>query len=137
MKNRRGLYLAVVLVSFLTLFALEDVRSSMAEVINIGYTGPLSGGAAKYGRNNLEGLEMAVDEMNTAGGIAVGGKNYTFKVISLDDRYRPADAVTNARRLVELHKPPFIFCPHSGVILGKFNKLNPGGKGWRCSFNRS
>ena len=96
----------------------------MGEVINVGYTGPLSGGAAKYGQNNLDGLKMAVDEINEAGGISVAGKAYTFKVISLDDRYRPADAVTNARRFVELHKPPFIFCPHSGGILGmlKFNE---------------
>jgi branched-chain amino acid transport system substrate-binding protein len=124
MSERRWLYLAVALASVLGLLVLENVRPAMGEVINIGYTGPLSGGAAKYGRNNLEGLEMSVDEMNAAGGITVTGKKYTFKVISLDDRYRPADAVTNARRLVELHKPPFIFCPHSGGILGmlKFNE---------------
>jgi len=98
--------------------------SGAAEVINVGYTGPLSGGAAKYGQNNLDGLKMAVDEINEAGGVSVAGKTYTFKVNSLDDRYRPADAVTNARRFVELQKPPFIFCPHSGGILGmlKFNE---------------
>ncbi len=105
-------------------WVLGSAGSTAAETIPIGYTGPLSGGAAKYGQNNLDGLKMAVDEMNEAGGISVGGKAYTFKVVSLDDRYRPADAVTNARRLVELHRPPFIFCPHSGGILGilKFNE---------------
>jgi len=124
MKKRRGLYLVVALVSVFAVFAFEGVKPAMGEVVNIGYTGPLSGGAAKYGRNNLEGLEMAVDEINAAGGITVAGKKYTFKVISLDDRYRPADTVTNARRLVELYKPPFIVCPHSGGILGmlKFNE---------------
>jgi branched-chain amino acid transport system substrate-binding protein len=124
MKRVEGIFLWVAFLGVLSVFALGDFRPAMGEVINVGYTGPLSGGAAKYGRNNLEGLEMAVDEMNAAGGIIVAGKKYTFKVISLDDRYRPADAVTNARRLVELHKPPFIFCPHSGGILGmlKFNE---------------
>jgi branched-chain amino acid transport system substrate-binding protein len=124
MIERRWLYLGVVLASVLGLWVFEDVGPAMGEVINIGYTGPLSGGAAKYGRNNLEGLEMAVDELNAGGGITVTGKKYTFKVIALDDRYKPADTVTNARRLVELHKPPFIFCPHSGGILGmmKFNE---------------
>ncbi len=97
---------------------------ALADVLNIGYSGPLSGGAAKYGRNNLQGLEMAVEEINAAGGLTIGGKKYTLKVISLDDRYKPADTVTNARRLVELYKPPFIFCPHAGGILGmlKFNE---------------
>jgi branched-chain amino acid transport system substrate-binding protein len=117
----------VIIVSFLGIFGLllfGPIQIVPAETINIGYTGPLSGGAAKYGRNCLEGITMAVDEINQAGGISVGGKAYTFKVISLDDRYRPADTVTNARRFVELHKPPFIFCPHSGGILGilKFNE---------------
>lgn len=109
---------------FLAGWGAAEWAPAAAEVINIGYTGPLSGGAAKYGRNNLEGLEMAAEEINAAGGIAVAGKKYTFKVVALDDRYRPADAVTNARRLVELHKPPIIVCPHSGGILGllKFNE---------------
>lgn len=113
-----------VLIIIILTSLMGNLSILLADVINVGYTGPLSGGAAKYGRNNLEGLEMAVEEMNAAGGITVGGKKYTFKVIALDDRYKPADTVTNARRLIELHKPPFIFCPHAGGILGmlKFNE---------------
>jgi len=123
MKNKR-LVLMLALLSILMGSAYLDIKPVQAEVINIGFTGPLSGGAAKYGKNNLEGLQMAVDEINAAGGITVGGKNYTFKVIALDDRYKPADSVTNARRMVELNKPPIIVCVHSGGILGllKFNE---------------
>jgi branched-chain amino acid transport system substrate-binding protein len=40
----------------------SSVRIAAAEIVNVGYTGPLSGGAAKYGQNNLDGLRMAVDE---------------------------------------------------------------------------
>ena len=119
-KRRFGIRLGIILL--IALLGIIPVWA--ADEIKVGYTGPLSGGAAKYGRNILEGLEMAVGELNEAGGITIAGKKYTFKVISLDDRYKPADTVTNARRLIELHKPPFIFCPHSGGILGllRFNE---------------
>jgi branched-chain amino acid transport system substrate-binding protein len=122
-RKERMAFMACFLMIF-GWWLIHSVQNAAAEIIHVGYTGPLSGGAAKYGQNNLDGLKMAVDEINEGGGISVGGKTYTLKVISLDDRYRPADTVTNARRLVELHKPPFIFCPHSGGILGmlKFNE---------------
>ena len=124
MNRKEGRAFIVCFLMILGGWILGCAEGAAAEIINVGYTGPLSGGAAKYGQNNLDGLKMAVDEMNEAGGISVGGKAYTFKVTWLDDRYRPADAVTNARRLVERQKPPFIFCPHSGGILGilKFNE---------------
>ena len=86
------------------------------EIVNIGYTGPLSGGAAQYGKNVLSGIEMGVDEVNAAGGVRIKGKTYKFKVIALDDQYNPAQSAINGRRLVEQDKTPVIFCPHSGGI---------------------
>ena len=86
MKRKKGLVFIVSFLSILGLLVFGPTRIAPAETINIGYTGPLSGGAAKYGRNNLEGLEMAVDEINAGGGIQVAGKQYTFKVVALDDR---------------------------------------------------
>jgi branched-chain amino acid transport system substrate-binding protein len=44
------------------------------EVIKLGFTGPLSGGSAKYGKNSEAGLLMAMEEINGKGGIAVAGK---------------------------------------------------------------
>ncbi|HCX01664.1 MAG TPA: hypothetical protein DHO02_04540, partial [Syntrophaceae bacterium] len=38
------------------------------------------------------------NEINAAGGISVGGKKYTFKLLKLDDRVDPTQAVNNARR---------------------------------------
>ena len=36
------------------------------EVVKIGYSGPLSGGAALYGKNVLDGMQMAVNEINAS-----------------------------------------------------------------------
>jgi branched-chain amino acid transport system substrate-binding protein len=87
------------------------------DVVNIGFTGPLSGGAALYGRNVLDGLQLAIADINAAGGIAVRGRRMRVEVVSLDDRYFPNESATNAKRLVHQHGTRIIFCPHSGGIL--------------------
>jgi branched-chain amino acid transport system substrate-binding protein len=101
--------------------------SGSGDRVVIGFTGPLSGGAALYGRNVLDGLQMAVDEINAAGGITVGGQSVTVQVEPLDDRYFPNESATNAKRLVHQYGAPAVFCPHSGGILAiqGFNTASP------------
>lgn len=72
--------------------------SSMADEIVVGFTGPLSGPAAEYGQDIASGIDMAVKDINQAGGITVAGKKYTFKLMKIDDRIDPTQAVNNARR---------------------------------------
>src|SRR5688572_765137 len=62
---------------------------SASDTVTIGFTGPLSGGAALYGRNVLDGLEMAVADINDGGGIKIGDRQVTVAVSPLDDRYFP------------------------------------------------
>ncbi len=88
-----------------------------SDVITIGYTGPLSGGAAAYGTDVLHGLQLAIDELNEGGGIKVGNKKATFKLVSLDDEYRPPNTVANAKQLAQQNGAQIVFCPHSGGIL--------------------
>jgi branched-chain amino acid transport system substrate-binding protein len=108
-------------VAAATVFGTGAVRAVDAAdaptVVNIGFTGPLSGGAAQYGADVQRGIEMAIDEINASGGISVGGKKVTFKLVSLDDQYRPNESAINAKRLVQESQTPIIFCPHSGGIL--------------------
>lgn len=98
-----------------------------SEVVPLGYIGPLSGGAAYYGRNALRGIEMAVDEISEAGGIEVDGRTVRFEVESMDDRYLPYETATNARRMLQQHRPPVIFVPHAGGIraLQEINTREP------------
>jgi len=88
-----------------------------ADTVTIGFTGPLSGGAALYGRNVLDGIEMAIADINDGGGITVNGRKVTLIVQPLDDRYFPNESATNAKRLVHQYGSPVVFCPHSGGIL--------------------
>ena len=79
--------------------------------IVVGYTGPLSGPAAEYGQDCLNGVDMAVKEINGAGGITVSGKKYLFRLEKLDDGADPTNAVNNARRFRDQYKAPAVFNP--------------------------
>ncbi len=96
------------------LLTARQVRAQ--DVVKIGFSGPLSGGAALYGRNVLDGMQMAASEINAAG-LEIGGKPYKLEIVPLDDKYNPGETAINARRLVQEHKAPAILVPHSGGSL--------------------
>lgn len=104
--------------------ATTSEPKAKARTVNIGYTGPLSGGAALYGKSCLDGVRIAADEINQKGGITINGEKYSVNVVALDDRYMPNEAATNARRLVYEYRAPVIFVPHTGGIfaLQEFNE---------------
>lgn len=83
------------------------------QVVKIGYSGPLSGGAALYGKNVLSGMEMAVAEIN-AKGLEVGGQKVKLEIVALDDKYNPSETAINTQRLVQEHKAAAVLVPHSG-----------------------
>ncbi|MCX7981981.1 MAG: ABC transporter substrate-binding protein [Syntrophales bacterium] len=128
MKGRNFLqirYLWLFLLSFGIILSTSDLAFSTKwdGTIYFGYTGPLSGGAAKYGNNCLTGMKVAVDDVNAAGGINIGGKKYELKLVYYDDMYKPANTVANARRMLMAEKPVLIVCPHAGGILA-LEKIN-------------
>ncbi|MDA8234874.1 MAG: ABC transporter substrate-binding protein [Clostridia bacterium] len=104
----------------------ETETKTETKTINIGWSGPLSGGAALYGQDTVLGVKMAIDEINGQGGITVNDQKYSFNLITLDDQYMPNLAANNARRLKLENQAPVIFVPHSGGIfaLQEFNQTD-------------
>lgn len=86
------------------------------DVVPVGFIGPLSGGAAYYGRNVQRGLEMAAAEIAEAGGFEVAGRRVRFRVVSVDDRYLPYETATAARRLLQQEQTSVIFAAHAGGV---------------------
>jgi len=109
MKTLKALGLAIAV-------AFTSSQVSAEQTLNIGFTGPLSGGAALYGENTLSGLRMAVEDANKAGGLKIGDETYKVNLISLDDKYSPSQAATNAKRLVKESKAAAVFVPHTGGV---------------------
>ncbi len=113
---RRRLALLPIATTLLGVAGVLGAGSALAQdLVKIGYTGPLSGGAALYGKNVVSGIEMAIKEINAAG-LEVAGKKVKLELVSLDDKYSPAEAAINARRLVQQYQTAAVFVPHSGGI---------------------
>ena len=110
----------VFAVAALLMFSLVSAPSAKAadDYITIGYSGPLSGGGAKFGLNLKWGLEIAADDANAGGGVMVGGKKYKVRIVSMDDQFQTALTVNNAKRLVHQEGAKMVFNPSSGGIFG-------------------
>jgi branched-chain amino acid transport system substrate-binding protein len=71
-----------------------------ADPIKVGTLMALTGPGAAMGTNMLQGLQMAIDDLNAAGGL-VGRK---IEVISIDDAAQPAQSVSAMTRLIHQDK---------------------------------
>ena len=81
MKKFLALMVAVVMIAAMcTACGSKGYTSENTEFV-IGCSGPLTGGAAVYGVAVQNSAQMAVDEINAAGGL--NGVN--FKLVMLDD----------------------------------------------------
>ena len=86
-------------------------NNGQAKEIVIGFSAPLSGPAAEYAQNCLNGLDMGVKQVNKTGGIKIKGERYDLKLVKLDDQMDPTKAVTNSRRMQEQDHAIAIFQP--------------------------
>jgi len=107
MKNQRGLIIVTVIFSVFFLTA-----GLWAKDIVIGFTGPLSGPAGEYGQDCANGIDMAVKDLNAAGGVKVKGTNYLFKLEKLDDQSNPQKAVANAKLFREKYDSVIVLNPN-------------------------
>jgi len=66
---------------------------SIAQSIKVGAVVPLTGRYAGLGAQVKTGYEIAVQQINAAGGVNVGGKNLTIELAMLDDESDPTKTV--------------------------------------------
>ncbi|MGB6067163.1 MAG: ABC transporter substrate-binding protein [Desulfomonilaceae bacterium] len=118
MRYRAGIVgLAFILLAALGLvWHAADAAAQTAKEVAIGFTGPLSGVAAEYGQDCANGVEMAIEDINAAGGITVAGEKHLFKLVKLDDRVDPTEAVSNSRKLLDEYKATAVFNPVFNTI---------------------
>lgn len=106
----KGSGLATALAALGAIGALTACGSSGSsggggsKTIVIGAPFPLTGIWAQNGQNNLQGMQVAADEINAAGGIkALGGAK--IKIVSADTSSdNPAQALTVTSRLIQQDK---------------------------------
>lgn len=91
-------FLTLLSLSALTLVACQN--GGEEGPITIGYLGPLTGDAASYGVDTLNGVKLAVEEINAAGGM----KGRMIKLVAEDSRCTGADAASATQKLVSVDK---------------------------------
>ena len=76
---------------------LSPVLTSAQDTVKIGANYELSGDAASYGTQMLEGLELAVEEVNANGGVLDGQE---IEIVSYDNQSNVTESASVAQRLV-------------------------------------
>jgi branched-chain amino acid transport system substrate-binding protein len=78
------------------------------DTIRIGMTSPLTGPAAEAGVALRQGAELAVEEINAAGGLAVGNKKYKVQYFVEDTQAKPEVGVAAAEKLITKEKVHYL-----------------------------
>jgi branched-chain amino acid transport system substrate-binding protein len=89
----------IILVSFTLALALIGVSSTGAQTIKVGAVVPLTGRYAALGAQVRAGYEIAVQQLNAAGGVTVGGKKMQIELTMLDDESDPTKTVARLETL--------------------------------------
>lgn len=70
------------------------------EVVKIGHVAPMSGGQAHYGKDNENGVRMAIEDLN-AQKVVIGGKTIKFEIAAEDDAADPKQGTAVAQKLCD------------------------------------
>jgi len=108
--------LAGFVITVLIVLNFECFARAETPVLKIGFTGPLSGAGMPWGYGQMAGLQLAMDDINKAGGLKVGKTLYTLKDISYDTKYSADAGVTAAKRLIFEDKVKIIFGEPSAAV---------------------
>jgi branched-chain amino acid transport system substrate-binding protein len=74
--------------------------ASAQDVVKIGHVAPLSGAQAHYGKDNENGVRMAIEDLN-AKGVTIGGKKVKLEIAAEDDAADPKQGTAAAQKLCD------------------------------------
>jgi len=113
--NKKVVLAIVAAVVVVVILAVVTKRGGGGEV-TIGWIGPLSGQYASYGKQVKVGTEIAVEEVNTAGGI----HGRTLVVVYEDDQLDPKKGIAAFNKLVSVNGVPVVIqAAGSNVMLAQ------------------
>ncbi len=82
----------------------------------LGAAVSLRGKYSVNGKNTKDGYDLAVKRINEMGGVKIGGKSYTLKVVYYDDESTPARGAQLAERLISQDGVKFLLGPYSSGL---------------------
>jgi len=118
---KRVCVLGVFLVMFVSFLAGPAFA---ADTVKIGYLAALTGDWAAYGQTELKSAQLAVEEINSAGGV----NGMKIELVPYDFRTRAEDAVNAVRRMIEEDKVSAIVGANgSGINIATAAVVNKAG----------
>jgi branched-chain amino acid transport system substrate-binding protein len=106
---------AVAASAALSLAAVSTPAAAQT-VVKIGSVAPMSGPQAHYGRDNDNGVRMAVEDLN-AQHISIGGKPVKFEVQTEDDAADPKQGTAVAQKLCDMKVAGVVGHLNSGTTI--------------------
>lgn len=95
MQIKLKLTVAAAIAAACGLASAQDVQ-----VVRIGHVAPMSGQQASYGRDNDNGVRMAIEDLN-AQNVTIGGKKVRFEIQTEDDAADPKQGTAAAQKLCD------------------------------------
>ena len=86
------------------------------DTLTIGFTVSQTGKLNNDSTAQMRGIELWRDQVNAAGGIKVGNKQYQVKLVSYDDESQPARVQQLYTRLIAQDNAQFLFSPYSSGL---------------------
>lgn len=105
-------------LKYLPLLLAVGAGLSHAQNIKIALTGPFSGGSAPMGVSTRDGAKLAIQEINAAGGVSVGGKKHLIDVIERDDEAKNERGALVAQEIASMDDVVAVIgTANTGVVL--------------------
>src|SRR5579875_2455680 len=92
--------------------AANAAKPKFSGQVNVGMSTTLSGSIAALGKSGVQGVTLAIDDLNAKGGLL--GKEVVLK--SVDDQAKPDVGTTNVRNLILNDKVVAIFGPVASSV---------------------
>ena len=96
--------------------AAAGVALAQDMVVKIGHVAPMSGGQAHYGKDNENGVRMAIEDLNTQG-VTIGGKKIKFEIAAEDDAADPKQGTAVAQKLCDAKVAGIVGHLNSGTTI--------------------
>lgn len=80
--------------------AVAGMASAQDQVVKIGHVAPVSGAQAHYGKDNENGVRMAIEDLN-AKGVVINGKKVKLEIQAEDDAADPKQGTAAAQKLCD------------------------------------
>jgi branched-chain amino acid transport system substrate-binding protein len=96
------------------------------KVVKIGSAAPLTGEIAHLGKDNENGVALAVDEANKAG-VSIGGEKIKFEMMGEDDEAKPDKGPIIAQKFVDAKVAGVVGHLNSGVTIPASSVYNQAG----------